>query len=222
MDDPQIGRFWSVDPKADSFRYNSVYAFSEDKVTSHVELEGLEALPIADYNTDFQTSFIPTNKTKVPIFGSPTVTNNIETSHQVTTDNPFFKVERGTYVGNTIGSGGIVNFEATTKDLKPTDAGINVAGMHAGFGLDHVYFGSSNNGEAMNFQMGANKEGITLGMDLSATGSNGNGGGSTLNLTVKPSTFMVAAVVMGGIVAPEVTIPAIRTILPRLIPILTQ
>lgn len=43
MDDPQIGRFWQVDPLANKYVYNSPYAFSENKVTSHVELEGLEA-----------------------------------------------------------------------------------------------------------------------------------------------------------------------------------
>lgn len=43
MDDPQIGRFWSVDPLANKYVYNSPYAFSEDKVTAYVELEGLEA-----------------------------------------------------------------------------------------------------------------------------------------------------------------------------------
>jgi RHS repeat-associated protein len=45
MDDPQTGRFWQVDPLADKYVYNSTYAFSENKVTGHVELEGLEAVP---------------------------------------------------------------------------------------------------------------------------------------------------------------------------------
>jgi hypothetical protein len=45
FDDPQIGRFWSVDPLASKYEYNSPYAFSEDKVTGHVELEGLEGVP---------------------------------------------------------------------------------------------------------------------------------------------------------------------------------
>ncbi|HWV73974.1 MAG TPA: putative toxin, partial [Pseudosphingobacterium sp.] len=40
--DPQIGRFWQTDPLSESFSYNSPYAFSENKVTSHIELEGLE------------------------------------------------------------------------------------------------------------------------------------------------------------------------------------
>jgi hypothetical protein len=46
FDDPQTGRFWSIDPLSDKYVYNSTYAFSEDKVTSHVELEGLEATPV--------------------------------------------------------------------------------------------------------------------------------------------------------------------------------
>ncbi|WP_344810207.1 RHS repeat-associated core domain-containing protein, partial [Chitinophaga oryziterrae] len=41
--DPQIGRFIEIDPLASKYDYNSPYAFSENKVTSHVELEGLEA-----------------------------------------------------------------------------------------------------------------------------------------------------------------------------------
>jgi RHS repeat-associated protein len=44
MDDPQIGRFWQIDPLASKYVYNSTYAFSENKVTSYVELEGLEAV----------------------------------------------------------------------------------------------------------------------------------------------------------------------------------
>jgi RHS repeat-associated protein len=41
--DVQIGRFIEIDPLADKYVYNSTYAFSENKVTNHVELEGLEA-----------------------------------------------------------------------------------------------------------------------------------------------------------------------------------
>src|SRR5690606_21594456 len=43
---PDIGRFFNIDPLADKYVYNSPYAFSENKVVAHVELEGLEALSI--------------------------------------------------------------------------------------------------------------------------------------------------------------------------------
>jgi RHS repeat-associated protein len=43
--DPQIGRFIEIDPLANDYVHNSTYAFSENKVTAHVELEGLESVP---------------------------------------------------------------------------------------------------------------------------------------------------------------------------------
>ncbi|MFT3675504.1 MAG: DUF6443 domain-containing protein [Chitinophagaceae bacterium] len=43
--DFQIGRFIQIDPLSEEYIYNSTYAFSENKVTAHVELEGLEAVP---------------------------------------------------------------------------------------------------------------------------------------------------------------------------------
>lgn len=41
--DPQIGRFIEIDPLSHDYLYNSTYAFSENKVTRHIELEGLES-----------------------------------------------------------------------------------------------------------------------------------------------------------------------------------
>ncbi|GIV45060.1 MAG: hypothetical protein KatS3mg035_2183 [Bacteroidia bacterium] len=42
LHDARLGRFFSVDPLADKYPYNSVYAFSENRVIDGVELEGLE------------------------------------------------------------------------------------------------------------------------------------------------------------------------------------
>ena len=44
MHDTRIGRFWSVDPLAAKFPWNSTYAFAENRVVDGKELEGLEAL----------------------------------------------------------------------------------------------------------------------------------------------------------------------------------
>lgn len=42
IEDPRIGRFFSVDPLAPEYPWNSPYAFSENRVIDGVELEGLE------------------------------------------------------------------------------------------------------------------------------------------------------------------------------------
>lgn len=42
MHDPRLGRFFSRDPLANSFPWNSPYAFSENKVINATELEGRE------------------------------------------------------------------------------------------------------------------------------------------------------------------------------------
>ncbi len=40
---PDIGRFFNLDPLAEDYYYNSPYAFSENKLISYRKLEGLEA-----------------------------------------------------------------------------------------------------------------------------------------------------------------------------------
>lgn len=41
---PDIGRFFNIDPLSEKYSYQSHYNFSENKVVSHRELEGLEAI----------------------------------------------------------------------------------------------------------------------------------------------------------------------------------
>jgi hypothetical protein len=47
MHDPRLGRFFAVDPLAGKYSYNSTYAFSENRVTDAVELEGLECIIVS-------------------------------------------------------------------------------------------------------------------------------------------------------------------------------
>lgn len=49
MHDASIGRFASVDPLAENFRYNSSYSFSENNVIDAIELEGAERLGFMDH-----------------------------------------------------------------------------------------------------------------------------------------------------------------------------
>ena len=46
---PELGRFFNVDPLAEKFYHNSPYAFAENKVTTHIELEGLEGIQIHEF-----------------------------------------------------------------------------------------------------------------------------------------------------------------------------
>jgi RHS repeat-associated protein len=48
MHDPRVGRFFSIDALAGKYPWNSVYAFSENRLISWVELEGLEDYFAAD------------------------------------------------------------------------------------------------------------------------------------------------------------------------------
>jgi RHS repeat-associated protein len=57
MHDPRVGRFFAVDPLASKYPWNSVYAFSENRVLDAIELEGLEAIRIIDI-IPFQNGYI--------------------------------------------------------------------------------------------------------------------------------------------------------------------
>jgi RHS repeat-associated protein len=64
MHDMQIGRFTTIDPLAEQFPNNSLYAFSQNMVTKHIELEGLEAI---DVNTNkVINDFSPSNLPNIP------------------------------------------------------------------------------------------------------------------------------------------------------------
>lgn len=58
IEDPRIGRFFSSDPLTTKYPNNSPYAFSENRVISAIELEGLEAY---DLNTQ-ETIIMPTDQ----------------------------------------------------------------------------------------------------------------------------------------------------------------
>ena len=52
MHDARLGRFWSVDPLAAKYTWNSTYAFAENRVIDGRELEGLEAYILFNKKTN--------------------------------------------------------------------------------------------------------------------------------------------------------------------------
>jgi hypothetical protein len=114
FDDPQIGRFWSVDPLANKYVYNSPYAFSENKVTGHIELEGLEAVNAND-----------SRDPKVRALFRENVQKEVNASSKNLSESGSIKVSIGPGVGIS-GGVGKVKLEAVVSGpqaevtLKPT------------------------------------------------------------------------------------------------------
>lgn len=123
--DPTIDRFLQLDPLAKDYYYNSPYAFSENKVVAHVELEGLEAIY---FQVDGRVS------TPVSPVGLGGVTGAL--SYGVAVDKNgngmFYKttslgVQTGVYVGGGV-EGGII-LTGTIENMKgySLNAGVSLA-----------------------------------------------------------------------------------------------
>ena len=53
MHDARLGRFWSVDPLAAKYPWNSTYAFAENSPVGYLELEGLEKIQFGNVSINF-------------------------------------------------------------------------------------------------------------------------------------------------------------------------
>ena len=90
MHDTRIGRFWSVDPLAGKFPWNSPYAFAENRVVDGMELEGLEVVVRATRNTTNTRPifFRETNNYARTEYGRlPSIRNNTTTTYRIATHN---------------------------------------------------------------------------------------------------------------------------------------
>jgi RHS repeat-associated protein len=82
---PLIGRMLSIDPLAAQYPWNSPYAFSENRVIDAIELEGLEAVRLADQEVKNGTLTI----LKVPgVFAVAHTYQNTTTASAVTQQGP--------------------------------------------------------------------------------------------------------------------------------------
>ena len=53
MHDARLGRFWSVDPLAAKYPWNSTYAFAENSPVGYLEMEGLEKVQFGKVSVNF-------------------------------------------------------------------------------------------------------------------------------------------------------------------------
>lgn len=101
MHDPRIGRFMSVDPLYKEYPWNSPYAFSENRVTDAVELEGLEAQLINQENSPGTAATSGVAYTDITVEQVQN-TNNVRqdlnitdnTGQRVAAPNQFFVINR--------------------------------------------------------------------------------------------------------------------------------
>jgi RHS repeat-associated protein len=92
MHDVRIGRFFSIDPLAAKYPYNSPYAFSENRVIDGIELEGLEFITeklknLAENGTLISkptkiTTYSIQFKTKYSIFGTNLQVYEVKNSYK--------------------------------------------------------------------------------------------------------------------------------------------
>jgi hypothetical protein len=123
FDDFQIGRFWSVDPLASKYVYNSPYAFSENKVTNNIELEGLEAAsvptPLPDFMQAVQNEFNTLGR-RIDNMFSHTTSDDHMTSKQ--NPAPNVEVKKSTETSSTqtlnFGAGDIMEHLTRTNTLE--------------------------------------------------------------------------------------------------------
>ncbi len=123
--DPAIGRFWQVDPLAEKFVYNSTYAFSENKVISHFELEGLEAVLAITLGNDvkyrgdiLERAHPNTQHTNIQSGGINSFVNAFRNASASDPNGIGFAAIWGHGVpGNIWGSGSSGNTDISTSDL---------------------------------------------------------------------------------------------------------
>ena len=138
MDDLQTGRFWQIDPLADDYLHNSPYAFSENKVIVHRELEGLEAEYIfskawkevadnfrslgrsIDRAVTYVTTWSNTNESDAKKLGNTTITNSTTVSINKETSTNFSGVLDYIITTNT-NTGNPEPMTKTTTTLKVTN-----------------------------------------------------------------------------------------------------
>ncbi len=67
IEDPRLGRFFSVDPMYPEYPWNSPYAFSENRVMDGMELEGLEVVLLNDNSSGQYAGEKQTDKTAIHV-----------------------------------------------------------------------------------------------------------------------------------------------------------
>jgi len=110
--DSRLGRFWSVDPLASSYPWNSTYGFAENDVIRAIDLEGAERLIVTEVNAQLKTAKI-TIKKDIEILNDGNLPSAYSTINSSTVSNNFSSGNTTVYVADLPVNGAPLNF--TTK-----------------------------------------------------------------------------------------------------------
>lgn len=196
--DPQIGRFLQVDPLAHEYVYNSTYAFSENMVTNHIELEGLESI------------FVPLLGSGNTVLRGPVIENVVKPAAEVGVRTSKSMPEE---VLQNFSRGKRVETEQLTKNnLEPNNRPIEAIDPKTGQSGRTVPDAFKNEGKSTVEVKDVKQQGLTKQLRLQEKYSNENGfspeliinqgakiSGPLKNSTFDIKTFKVSPVTVDGI-----------------------
>ncbi|PGH38595.1 MAG: hypothetical protein CRN43_14170 [Candidatus Nephrothrix sp. EaCA] len=114
--DPRTSRFWSVDPMASSYPWNSTYAFSENRVIDGVELEGAEKLSVHTPGWRYSSKEVLRKETATDV-QKRTSTAGVVILHPIASRGVYFVNRGGTDISSV--SGRIARHVAENGNMTP-------------------------------------------------------------------------------------------------------
>jgi len=238
--DPQIGRFIEIDPLASKYVYNSTYAFSENKVTGNVELEGLESAPTEDKRpypervpqASPSLSPFPAGAQSGPPASPPqasgintnligvTSTNSVTTNKVTLINNPWLGTATVTNTdGKKSGEEKLITVNTNTVNKEIEGGDVSFKGVSLGLSFKSLNPSLSiptGNGNEVHLTIPINPVGILInGITLGSSNTQVNGGTSSIDLNCKPGQNTINLGIGVGVAAalffnPEL-IPAVIT-----------
>jgi RHS repeat-associated protein len=112
--EPRLARFWSIDPLAISYPWNSTYAFAENDVIRSIDLEGRErSIVLYDFSTNKIT------KTKIDLPKAGPLGNGVLVQSNYGGQTKYF-------YGNEITKGNVTSFKRAYEGVKLDNEGNHI------------------------------------------------------------------------------------------------
>jgi len=168
---PDIGRFFNIDPLAEKYVYNSPYAFSENHVVAHRELEGLEKVLAIFYHGG------PTGG------GQTTTPAKAGTTGEIYNSTKSFAQSEGREFAGTVIAPGLTSASGVATGQEFVNANYSEGDQVMIYGYS---YGVDN---AMDLATNLGEQGVTVNTIVTVDGSDGPLQNSTVNTTVSDNVM---------------------------------